>query len=403
MNRRFSTPRPLATAALAAALLAGSGCRALVELVETDPAAATVDGGGPPPDAPTDWGDAGIVCTGWDYSPAHVDPCDLPVPDPDLVLGPGMWTYDTNSGALTDPQLSATFPASVLLAQAGGPELRVVSVQSLDVQNGAILRATGERPLVIVSWSDLTVAGTIDVGGSVGDPGAGANPSACPNTGPQDGTDSTEGASGGGGGGFASAGGDGGTGSSGVAAAGTGGAAIALPAYLRGGCPGGRGGNSLAGPAGNGGGAVHLLARDSITIDGVLNAGGNGGGGSSGNRSGGSGGGSGGLIDLQADIVHLGSTAVLAANGGGGGGGSDNKVAGDGQDGQADETAALGGDGEGMGAPGGNGAFAQTSAMPGEMANRGGGGGGGGIGFVVVHASTLDDGGAVISPPTTSP
>lgn len=386
-------------ALVAACVLSSAGCRVLVELVESDPGGDAVDA------SHTDGGDrvdANVDCA-WSYTPKHVDPCAIPAPGAELVLGPGTWSYDTNSGALTDPEFDARFPTSALIAQSDGPELRVLSVSSVDIQDGAVLRATGKRPLVIVSWSDLSVAGTIDVGSGRHREGAGGDPATCPDIGPMSGASSGEGAGGGGGGGFGSVGGAGGTGDGEVTAAGEGGAAVAMPEVVRGGCPGGIGGNSLAGPGGNGGGALYLVARDGVTIDGVLDAGGGGGSGSSGDRSGGSGGGSGGMIELQAPTVALTASAVLAANGGGGGGGSDGGIAIAGQDGQDDAVAAEGGDGQGQGAAGGAGGFADTDAEPGTAANRGGGGGGGGRGFIVVRATNFDDDGAVVSPPAVRP
>ncbi len=391
--------------AVAGAFLASSGCRVLVEIVESNPAADGGAGGADAnnADANMDWGDSGMDCHGWSFSPAHFDPCDLPVPTEDLVLRPGVWSYDTNSGALTDPEVNASFPASVLLAQDGGPQVRIVSVLSLTIEDGAVLRATGKRPLVIVSWSDMTVAGTIDVSSTVDHVAAGANPTNCDDPMTLAGADDANGSSGGGGGGLGGDGGDGGDGNGGAAVGGSGGNKISLPAYILGGCAGGHGGGLLGGAAGNGGGALHLAAQGMMTIDGLINAGGGGGNGSGGMRSGGGGAGSGGFIDLQADSVSLGSTAVLVANGGGGGGGSDNNAASPGEDGTTDDTAALGGAKEGMGADGGDGGYLDSAAGPGSDATRGGGGGGGSIGFVVVHTSNLDDNAAVVSPAITKP
>jgi len=384
--------------AVVAALLGSTGCRVLVEIVESD----TTDGGANV-DANTDQGDAGIDCRDWSFSPAHFDPCDLPVPSQDLVLRPGMWSYDTNSGALTDPESNASFPAGLLLPQDGGPEIRVISVHSLTIENGAILRPTGKRPLVIVSWTDMTVSGTIDVSSAIDYAAAGANPTSCDGPATLAGTSDANGSGGGGGGALAADGGGGGDGSDGAALGGVGGSQVSLPGYLLGGCPGGRGGGPLGGARGNGGGALHLAARGMMTIDGILNAGGSGAGGSGGSRSGGGGAGSGGLVDLQADMVSLGSSAVLVANGGGGGGGSDNNAASPGEDAHTDATAALGGTREGAGGDGGDGGYADSPAEDGQDATRGGGGGGGGVGFIVIHASNLDNSGAVISPDATTP
>jgi len=396
--------RAVVLAAAAAAAGLGAGCQLIVELVETDtsqsaqPDAADHDVDGADHDVdgalPVD---ADVECTTWPYTPEHFDPCAIPPPSGELVLTPGLWFYDTNSGALTDPNSDATFPASSLQAQAEGPEVRVLSADTIIVESGAALFASGKRPLILVSWSTIEVDGTIDVTSRNPFAGAGSDPTSC--LAASRGEDNSEGAGGGGGGGFGEAGADGGTGLDGAAAAGTGATRSPMPVAIRGGCAGARGGNSTGGWGGRGGGALQLTARDSITIRGTLNAGGAGGGGGETGRGGGGGGGSGGFLGLQAPLVTLTDSAVLAANGGGGGGGCDNKYARPGEDGRADEVAALGGDGEGQGKAGGPGGFADVSAGPGVESSRGGGGGGGGVGYVLVWTATYDaDGSAVISP-----
>ncbi len=388
----------LAAAAAAAGLI--SGCQLLADFIETDisdeaPDAAFGDAAGDGDAALLI--DANVDCSTWSYTPEHFDPCEIAPPSGSLVLTPGLWTYDTNSGALTDPNLDATFPASSLMAQTDGPEARVLSADSIEVQAGAELRAAGKRPLIMVSWSTLEVDGILDVTSRPVIAGAGADPTECPVATP--GADSADGAGGGGGGGFGSDGADGGAGLDGASAAGAHSDASGTPTAVRGGCAGARGGNASGGQGGSGGGALQLTARQSIAIRNTLRAGGGGGGGAQGGRGGGGGAGSGGFIGLQAPVVTLTEAAVLAANGGGGGGGCDNHNANPGQEGQADAVAALGGEGEGQGEPGGPGAYIDTAAGPGEDSSRGGGGGGGGVGFVLVWADTFDaDDSAVVSP-----
>jgi hypothetical protein len=381
------------------AAFSGSGCQLLVEFVETDTSDEVPDGA-IAADSRVDGAlpiDADVECTTWAYTPVHFDPCEIQPPNGALVLTPGVWTYDTNSGALTDPNFDATFPASSLEAQSGGPEVRVLSADAIIVQADAELRATGRRPLILVSWSTFEVHGVLDVSSRAALAGAGAHPDVCPAADP--GADEAEGAGGGGGGGFGDAGADGGTGYEGAAAAGTGSAASATPVAVRGGCAGASGGNPTGGHGGSGGGALQLTARTSIVIDGTLHAGGAGGGGAEAGRAGGGGGGSGGFLGLQAPLVTVEETAVLAANGGGGGGGCDNKFARPGEDGHPDAIAALGGDGEGQGEPGGPGGFTDVSPGAGLPSNRGGGGGGGGVGYVRVWADTFEKHtSAVVSP-----
>ncbi|MBL8625717.1 MAG: hypothetical protein JNK64_30675, partial [Myxococcales bacterium] len=211
-------------AGLAIALVAAGGCRAVVELVESDPAAAP-DAAGPDP-----------ACVPWSFQPATIDACALPAPGPALALTAGTWRYDTNSGALTDPDQDVTFPTSALVTPAAGPELRFVSIARFEVGAGAILQISGKRPLVVAAWSDAVIAGAIDASSRIGAPAAGADPDACGATAAARGTANPEGAGGGGGGGLGAAGAAGGAGVDGAAAGGDGGARAAAPVGVRGGC-----------------------------------------------------------------------------------------------------------------------------------------------------------------------
>lgn len=376
----------LAIAVAFTAVVAGSGCRAIVELVEAD---------GEKPDT-------GASCEEWSYTPEHFDPCAVSGPSGACTLTPGAWQYDTNSGALTDPDFAVTFPSSELSRQSDGVEARILLCTSIRVEDGAELRVVGQRPLIFASWSTIAVDGVIDLTSHVGAAGAGANASACDPAGP--GANDSSGGGGGGGGGFGSAGAHGGTGGTSAAAGGTAGQSSPRPSTVRGGCSGAVGGNPLGGYGGAGGGAIQLTAAERITVAGTVSAGGQGGGAGLGDDSGGGGGGSGGMVGLQAPTVTLDGSAILAANGGGGGGGCGDNPAYPGYDGQADEIRAEGGEGRGDGEDGGEGGYASSEARPGDPADDGGGGGGGGTGYVLVWAETLDqDGSATVTPPLTEP
>ncbi len=214
-------------AALVGALATASGCRLLVELVETEETVADVDGG-------VDGPGADPTCGTWTVAPAGLDACDLPAPGPTLALGAGVWTFDTNSGALTDPDADASFPTSALLTPAGGPEVRVVSVASFALATGAELRVRGRRPLVVAAWSVAELDGHLDATSRLDAPAAGADPDACATAAARPGADHVEGGGGGGGGGAAEIGAPGGTGNDGAAAAGAGGGAAAPPTTPRG-------------------------------------------------------------------------------------------------------------------------------------------------------------------------
>lgn len=319
-------------------------------------------------------------------------------------------TSSTNVGNCTE-----------IRGQTGGPSLCVIIAGAITIPVGTTLRATGPNPLVLFA-STITVAGTLDVASHVSptddtrdaDLGAGARGRAdCPVTvdgGASDGKNNGVNAGGGAAGGsFGTAGGEGGPGRGNIA----GGKPVAGTAQtvLIGGCPGGLGGKGTdgggEGRAGGGGGAVYLLAKDSITVTGVINAsgsGGNGGRDGLGSSGGGGGGGSGGMIGLEAAKIM--ATGSLFANGGaGGGGGGDSQVrhGGPGADPSSALAAATGGTGgQGGGGAGANGATLALTGLTGKGAgnndNCGGGGGGGGVGVIHIYgdpAPTL----GTISPP----
>ncbi len=364
------------------------GCRVLAELVEADPSDATA------PDASSNV----PICDAWSHTPQTFDPCAIPEPSAPLELSDGTWMFDTNSGALTGPDDNATFPTSALITPSGGVEVRAVSVERLVVSPTATLYVRGKRPLILVSWSDADLRGVIDVTSRPGMPAAGANPEGCAGAAAGPGSNDLEGAGGGGGGGFGTSGAIGGTGRDGLAGAGRAGGASPTGMF-RGGCAGGVGGNALRGAGGEGGGAIVIAAREHVTLNGIITAGGAGGGAAQGGRGGGGGGGSGGYVGLAAASVVLGPGAILAANGGGGGGGSDGTPAMAGRDGQPAAIPAAPGAGQGMGSSGGAGGALDSAPKPGTASHRGGGGGGGGVGIVRIDSPTQDiDPGAVISP-----
>jgi hypothetical protein len=334
----------------------------------------------------------------------HFAGCEIPRPTRSLVLdAAGTYTYDTDLAILIAPNSEVSQPEQVTLA-AG----RVISVEQLTVASGTTLRVIGAKPLVIASWSTISVAGTIDASSTATELGAGANPAGCTSHAAANGTDESDGAGGGGGGGFRAVGGKGG-GGNGDNNGGPAGTAVTMtPAMLAGGCAGGRGGIGRAsgGNGGNGGGAIQLTALESITIDGAIHVGGAGGGGGTGDNGGGGGGGSGGMIGLESAAITLGATSVLAANGGGGGGGAGDVAAPSGQDAVMSAVRATPGPGADGGSAGGRGGAGATMVGdPGINDNdRGGGGGGGGTGFVVLSSTTPATTSGVVSPaPTVLP
>ena len=338
-------------------------------------------------------------CETW--HPHFFMPCDLPAPLGPFTLQPGQYVYDTDSDVLSG---GAAVPhASTVLAQGDGSMIRVLSVTSLTVPAQTRVQVTGSLPLIVASWSDITVAGLIDAGSSkFGTVGGGAGAFMCEPAVPGMDPTPTGGSGGGGGGGYQGAGGKGGNGDKGNTPGGAGGGSTGTPKYVRAGCPGERSGaagvaatapalQTTFAPGGLGGGAVQLAAKTSITISGIVFASGSGGGGAPiGSGVGGGGGGSGGFVGLDAPTVDL-SGYLLAVGGGGGGGGF--PAANPGSAGQAGSDV-LFMPGRIMGGQsncgGGGGDANNNLLLPGTdgtnaMSNMcGGGGGGGGGGYTLV-------------------
>ncbi len=339
------------------------------------------------PDASGDSGTDGELCTPWNTRGGHVrDVCAMAPPGDAWRIAAASATYDTEA----DTYSQGPSPRSVLLTQPGNRMVRVVSVREFTVDENASLRVVGRYPLVVLSWSTIMVAGTIDVSSRTGSsPGAGGNREGCDVGDPGQGTSK---AGGGGGGGLGDGGRPGGNGNLGsvVNTGGTpGGSTARLVGVVFGGCRGGDGGGaaSSGGRGGDGGGAVQLTAKDSIAIasTGRIHAGGMGGAGAEGDGGGG-GGGSGGFIGLDAPVVTTATTSVLAANGGAGGAGCESGAGAQGQDGQAMNLAALGGMGSTCmnGANGGNGGRRGDAPQPGANSAFSGGGGAGGGGYILI-------------------
>jgi hypothetical protein len=374
-------------------------------------------------------------CTSWSYTPQFFEPClinppggvlELNIPDNDPGNVTPYYLYDTTTGVLHDPKGNQVAHDNQPWSQM--PTIRLLSVNSLEIVLGTTLRVVGDHPILIASWGTIDINGTIDVSSQANFPsgqdvGAGANQSSCAVTDAGgDGATSavlTDGkGSGGGGGGFGAVGGIGGM--AGGGPPGTSGAAqMGPPENLRGGCPGGRGGDGAnsnvapnsGGEGGAGGGVLHLAARDTLHVlaSGRLHAGGAGG--APGNpdvglndqtyRAGGGGGGSGGYIGLEGDAVTADSGAVIAANGGGGGAGALNNIGTAGEDGKLDSAPSMGGtspDSSHGGNGGARGGMAPGSDGDGLGGNHGGGGGGGGVGRIIIFSSNANIANNVCSP-----
>ncbi len=343
-------------------------------------------------------------------------------------------TFDVDTGAITGGLTRAAVTGidrGIGYFQApafafGGAPLGIFVFHNLTIDASVTVQVTGTRAVVWLVGDVANIAGLVDVAAgrgarSVPGPGGGAGGTAtavaqgCGAGGPGGrGPGSNDG--GGGGGGAGTAGAAGGTGqntTTDIAPGGVAGSAC-LPSNLeplRGGSGGGIGGvGSAPTPAngGGGGGALQITALGSLEITGTINAGGAGGEGGTGvaansefGSNAGGGGGTGGAILLEAPVVTVGSTAIVAANGGGGGGAGDNVLAGNpGDSARASLTRAAGG----LGAPpdvrttgGGSGGAGGVAGMAPVIGGGGsvtiamanGGGGGGAVGAITLRGRTV--------------
>jgi len=326
--------------------------------------------------------------------------------------GGGDAEYDTDAHTLTVGGLATDVPHMTIMTK--GQMVDAILGHNVFVVQGVVLRAKGKLPFAIVASGSIQLEQAAMVNVAAG--GAGALDSC--STPAHPGTNDNGGAAGGGGGGYGAAGGAGGPGNKdgggGKTVGGAGSTSIGTQLGPQGGCPGAKGGDGdtplgIGGAGGLGGGAIYLLAADTIQLgDGaVLTASGGGGKGGAASAgqgdAGGGGGGSGGMVWLEAPHV-VGTQSHIAANGGGGGEGANAVKAGaNGHDGGSSVARAQGGNGlVDDGGDGGDGGSDATNAgnSSTDFLNGGGGGGGGGVGYIRVVSPDFQPG--ELSPAATN-
>jgi hypothetical protein len=333
-----------------------------------------------------------LRCKDLDPSNGLAEQLDMSGAEPDFDLGASAMINTDDGTVLADGAPMAVRTA--LVAQASAPMIRVLIIHSLTA--GAVT-ITGKNAFAIVSAGDVKIQGVFAASGRDGVPGPGGfDDSACKG---RDAILLGVLHGGAGGGGFGDAGGRGGsaTNDGGTAAGGEGGSpsgnAMLIP--LRGGCDGGTFVNIFSG----GGGAIQLVSRTKIAIQGFVAA----------NGDGTVAGGSGGGILLEAPLIEV--SGGIVANGGGGSGGC--LIPKGAESGRLDARRAAGGPGcppqGGDGGTGGAGTSGQ-GAIGASISISGTGSafgafGGGGVGRIRVN--TLSGGlhsTAIFSPtPTTGP
>ncbi len=287
-----------------------------------------------------------------------------------LDVSPPSGTFDTVAQCTPSSVLGACEVAS----RPGLPDACICRSDRLTIGD---LTVTGPRALVLLAYEDVTITGTIELGATGEEAGPGAAF-----------TQSIETA----GGGLGSSGGNDG----------------AAPSFDEALVPligGVSGGASCSAPGGGGGGALQISAGQTITVTGVISAGGGGGNGGPSDCAG-TGGGSGGVVLLEAPEVS--ATGKVLANGGGGGGGGSRFHGGGypGTDALLSLDVAPGGGGQDdhgclaettFGGYGGSGAAAADEAADGAPGDSTsvcfdtewvrGGGGGGGLGAVRINTA----------------
>lgn len=249
------------------------------------------------------------------------------VPDPpDLTLVAG--SFSTVNGDVFDGAQQLTVPNFAVPAVSGGVAARVFVVGSISITQASASTGSNEPgpALVILARGDIEITGRLGAGRA----GSGAGIGACnagPGTGPNTCNSAcTCSAASAGGGAYGSNGAKGGNingfvGGSGGIANGT---EQLVP--LRGGCPSGLAHKRTTTVYGFGGGAIQLVSRTRILIDGIIDTRGADGGGTAWSPDGGTtrggayeSGGAGGAILLEAPVVSLGPNGSLLATGGRGG------------------------------------------------------------------------------------
>lgn len=340
-------------------------------------------------------------CTPWlPFAPLNFTstPSNTPYPT-------GPWNLASPDGGVCDTVIStAGSTAAQQLGACGSPPLTstindagvmVITATGLDVGPNARLHFVGDKPVQLVVLGSASIRGVVSVAPLLGQRPAGSDPVSC-----IDASAGMNARQAGGGGGFGGTGGLGGEGG-----ASGGGAAPSLTPF-RGGCPGAHGFRVDGGisPPGLGGGALHLIVADNLSLDGgIVTASGGGGEGGALDDEGAGGGGSGGTVILEARNINLNNGALTANGGGGGEGGAASGAGLAGALGPiSSQNAAPAADGPGNGGVGGVGGDNATpnggvGGTPGGA--RGGGGGGGSVGVVYLesHGGTCTRGNGVIS------
>lgn len=244
-------------------------------------------------------------------------------PDLDLQFA----HFHTGTGMVTDNGNPIDVPSFAVPAPANGVPMRVFVANSVNITRASAdsivnsFETTGPA-LVLLSRGDIRIMGTLAAHPSAG---SGAVSPGCIGGRGVIRSNCNYSSSGGGGGGFATDGAKGGDVPNNSEPGGAGNMASGNETLvpLRGGCAGGGAADGTAALDydGGGGGAIQLVSKTRIVVDGTIDVSGGGGGGDRYGQTNGfilNGGGAGGGILLEAPQIELGANAQLLANGGDG-------------------------------------------------------------------------------------
>jgi hypothetical protein len=254
-----------------------------------------------------------------------LNPTAFPSLGPSPFEAPGVCIIDTSE----IPHLSGT--SGIAIGYVTADNVAVFTFDSISIGPGVTIRATGSRPVALLSHNsfELMNGGEIDVSGAWVEgqsvAGAGGGNGGVTFGGGPGGGAIGYGGGGGGGAGFGANGGAGGSPSGGAGGISYGN----LAGLLQGGSGGAGASTVIDVPGGAGGGGLEIGASGAVTIAGVIKANGY-----EGADSYGAGGGSGGGVLIHGSIVTLsgvinaagGAGGYASGQGGGGGGGGGGRV-----------------------------------------------------------------------------
>ena len=182
-----ATLRSLAMITMATACTFDSGgLRFVADDSTSDAGAATSDGPtGTSVDANLDLPDAGATdasCPGSQLAivPSNIDLCDIPAAASSLDFEDRTWVVNTSTATLVDVNANEAVPFEfVVVSQTtGGSDVVLVAVDSITIGANGLVLVVGNRPLVMLAYSNITIDGILVAGGTASLAPPGPSPTA---------------------------------------------------------------------------------------------------------------------------------------------------------------------------------------------------------------------------------